>query len=326
MLTNLLQHLDDADRERLLASGTPRELAPGDEIARQGTVGDRLYVVESGELAVIRRVPGNEEELIETASPGTLVGELAVFDRRPRSASLRAQAPSSVRAISLTDFEALAFGDPAGVRILDAVALSLHDRLAVARAAVARRFESASPATWSVTAPIVAPRWEPPPGPGGTSLKELAAFSRLDSADVALLAAEMPQAMLPRNAQFRFSELERPTVVLLRGALSPCLPTTTGEAIALPVVAPGGFVDYSIRRARAGPEPFWRTRSEVLLCRLPARCLEEGTPRAARLLYALCRDLAQGLRSTTGLLMHLGMQWGHARTPTDTVTRLSFQP
>jgi CRP-like cAMP-binding protein len=101
---NLLDELSAEDRERLLAVGRVHETAAGEEIARQGAVGHCLYVVESGALAVVRRVPGDEEEVLETAGPGTLLGELAVLDRRPRSASLRAQRASVVRIVDLHAF------------------------------------------------------------------------------------------------------------------------------------------------------------------------------------------------------------------------------
>ena len=70
---------------------------------------------------------------------------------------------------------------------------------------------------------------------------------------------------------------------------------------------------YALAGGRDGPEPFWRARGDVVLAQLPPRCFEGGTGTSARLLYALCRELAGTLRTTTGLLMHLGMQWRHAR-------------
>ena len=118
----------------LFAAGRKRAVEAGEEVARQGSRGDCLFVVVEGELAVVRALPGDEEKLLASAKPGMLLGEIAVLDRGARSASLRATRRSVLREIGLGAFEALTlYGGDIGHRILRAVAVSVHQRLAATR-------------------------------------------------------------------------------------------------------------------------------------------------------------------------------------------------
>src|SRR5215467_10546970 len=138
---NLLDALSEGDRVCLLAAGRKRAVEAGEEVARQGSRGDCLFVVIEGELAVVRALPGDDEKLLATATPGMLLGEIAVLDRGARSASLRATRNSVLREIGLGAFEALTlYGGDIGWRILRAVAASVHERLAATR-----RIEDAAP-------------------------------------------------------------------------------------------------------------------------------------------------------------------------------------
>jgi len=63
---------------------TEVELAAGTEVMEEGAVEDWLYVVVDGELEVVR------EDRRVVLGPGAVVGELAVLDPMPRSATVRA--------------------------------------------------------------------------------------------------------------------------------------------------------------------------------------------------------------------------------------------
>jgi CRP-like cAMP-binding protein len=310
---NLLDGLSAEDRERLLAVGRLHEASPGEEIARQGAVGNCVYVVESGALAVVRRVPGDEEELLETARAGTLLGELAVLDRRPRSASLRAQDASRIRIIELPAFEALTLhGGACGHRILSAVATSVRRRLESARQAIASRVRGAAAALCSARGPARIPSWSAPATEVAAMLGALPSFSALGGIGIAQSTRLLEAATLPRGVEFELDRrAEDSATILLRGAVSPCLPVGEGLAVSLPVVAPGGFVDYDGVLGPGADAAFWRARSACVVARLPARAFAADARSGPPLLYALCRDMAMTLRATTGLAMHLGMIWDH---------------
>jgi CRP-like cAMP-binding protein len=61
----------------------------GDVIIRQGDVGDCMYVIQDGEVEVILESEG-QEILLQVHGPGSFFGEMAIFDKDVRSATVRA--------------------------------------------------------------------------------------------------------------------------------------------------------------------------------------------------------------------------------------------
>ena len=66
-------------------------LAPGEALFNKGEPGHLMYVVKSGYLQIL---DGNY--VYETVSVGSIVGEMAIVDGSPRSATVRAIQPSTV--------------------------------------------------------------------------------------------------------------------------------------------------------------------------------------------------------------------------------------
>ena len=80
------------------------EFKAGDFIIRQGEMGDRAYILEDGEVEILLKRPGGETQVIGTRGPGALVGEMAIIDDEPRTASIRATSDCTVLEISREDF------------------------------------------------------------------------------------------------------------------------------------------------------------------------------------------------------------------------------
>ena len=61
----------------------------GEAIVQQGEVGDCMYVVQSGKVQVVQSTPIGEQHLayLET---GDFFGEMSVFEKETRSATVRA--------------------------------------------------------------------------------------------------------------------------------------------------------------------------------------------------------------------------------------------
>jgi CRP/FNR family cyclic AMP-dependent transcriptional regulator len=72
-------------------NGEEIRLAPGQILFSKGDVGHETYVVRSGELQIL---DGNR--VFETIGPGGIVGEMALVDGGPRSATVRATSASEV--------------------------------------------------------------------------------------------------------------------------------------------------------------------------------------------------------------------------------------
>jgi hypothetical protein len=70
-------------------------LKQGEILFREGDAPDSMYVVKKGRLVVFKPKGQSEVELAEVG-PGSMIGEMAFFDRKPRSASIRAAVDSEV--------------------------------------------------------------------------------------------------------------------------------------------------------------------------------------------------------------------------------------
>lgn len=75
-----------------------RAYQDGEVLCRQGEPGDCLFVIQEGEFEVVREDDGRET-VIRVAGKDELLGEMAIFDRAPRSATVRARGPG--RALTL---------------------------------------------------------------------------------------------------------------------------------------------------------------------------------------------------------------------------------
>lgn len=62
---------------------------------REGDAPDAMYILKSGELA-ITKTKGTSEIILASLSPGGMVGEMAIFDMKPRSANVKALKDSEV--------------------------------------------------------------------------------------------------------------------------------------------------------------------------------------------------------------------------------------
>jgi CRP/FNR family cyclic AMP-dependent transcriptional regulator len=89
---SLFQGLADEDREALAARLTEKNFKGGDIVFSQGEKGSSMYVVQSGAVQIY--LPSKEKDLppvvLKDLRTGEYFGELAIFDDKPRSASVRA--------------------------------------------------------------------------------------------------------------------------------------------------------------------------------------------------------------------------------------------
>jgi putative ABC transport system ATP-binding protein len=79
-------------------------LGPGDVLFKQGDRGDLVYVVEEGEIEIIRTRDDNTEECVAVVPPGGYFGELGPMFGLQRSATARARGPAALTGYSLRDF------------------------------------------------------------------------------------------------------------------------------------------------------------------------------------------------------------------------------
>jgi CRP-like cAMP-binding protein len=73
-----------------------KSYSDGEEIIRQGNVGESMYVVQSGRVEVIQSTPGGETQHLAFLEAGDFFGEMAIFEKQRRSATVRASGQARV--------------------------------------------------------------------------------------------------------------------------------------------------------------------------------------------------------------------------------------
>lgn len=81
-------------------------LKPGQLLFKAGDKSNGMYIIRRGQLKVFLARDGDEVELANLVEGG-MVGEMALFDQKPRSASVKATHESEVTHISVEDFNTL---------------------------------------------------------------------------------------------------------------------------------------------------------------------------------------------------------------------------
>ncbi len=76
-------------------SGGVKELKDKQFLFREGDPSDAAYVIKSGRI-VITKAKGSSEIVLAELGPGSMLGEMAFFDGKPRSAGARAQGEANV--------------------------------------------------------------------------------------------------------------------------------------------------------------------------------------------------------------------------------------
>src|SRR5262249_22253113 len=89
----------------LFAGAASRHLKAGEALFVAGEPGDGCYRLEQGLLKVVVTSPQDEERILTMLAPGAIVGELAMLDDGPRSASVFAVRDCEVSFISRAAFE-----------------------------------------------------------------------------------------------------------------------------------------------------------------------------------------------------------------------------
>jgi CRP/FNR family cyclic AMP-dependent transcriptional regulator len=61
----------------------------GEVLCREGDKGDHLYIIQRGTVEVVTS-NGDHETSLATLCEGAIIGEMAIFEKEPRSATVRA--------------------------------------------------------------------------------------------------------------------------------------------------------------------------------------------------------------------------------------------
>ena len=79
----------------------------GSTLFREGDDGREMFVVLQGELEVLKRSHRGTEARVALLGPGDWVGDMSIVDVQPRSATVRALAPTRLLRVTASDLDAV---------------------------------------------------------------------------------------------------------------------------------------------------------------------------------------------------------------------------
>ena len=105
------QDLDNKSLEAISNAAVEQTYQPGQLIMRQGDTGVGAFIIRNGKVEIIQERDGKEQRLA-TLGPGDVVGEMALLDEFPRSASVRAIEPTTALGIQRWHFKGILESHP----------------------------------------------------------------------------------------------------------------------------------------------------------------------------------------------------------------------
>jgi CRP-like cAMP-binding protein len=107
----MFSKLSPEDLEQIAEIAQEQFFARGTMICREGDPGSTLFIIVSGSVDVIMAV-GKKENIIASRGPGEFVGEMAILESMPRSATLRANGEVRVLVIEGGSFTSILLDRP----------------------------------------------------------------------------------------------------------------------------------------------------------------------------------------------------------------------
>jgi len=87
--------LENAERTVVLA---------GEMIVREGEVNDSVYLIEAGEVTIIKNFVSANPVVLATLGPGDFFGEMCILETLPRSATAKAAKETTVVSVASSAF------------------------------------------------------------------------------------------------------------------------------------------------------------------------------------------------------------------------------
>lgn len=106
---DLFEGLTDQELEQVARICTERRYHPGEIITKEGAEGNELFIITDGFVEILLgERPTIAARVVVSLGPGQIIGEMALVDQGPRSASVRATSrPTVIQVIQRADLEAL---------------------------------------------------------------------------------------------------------------------------------------------------------------------------------------------------------------------------
>lgn len=104
-----------------------KEYKDGEVIFRQGDTGNCMFIIQDGEVEAVAEADGKELRL-RTMGPNDFFGEMALFEKETRTATIRAIQPTRVLTIDKKNFLGGIHEDPSlAFRIVQTMSHRIRD-------------------------------------------------------------------------------------------------------------------------------------------------------------------------------------------------------
>jgi signal transduction histidine kinase/predicted CoA-binding protein len=113
----LFEGLPDKDLEELCKMVQEVHLPAGQELFKEGSMGDQAYIIEKGQLEILKSTGGRSVQ-IAVRQAGDVIGEMAMLDSAPRTATVRARTDCQLLEISHAHLDHLINISPTAARVL----------------------------------------------------------------------------------------------------------------------------------------------------------------------------------------------------------------
>ncbi|NOR89384.1 MAG: cyclic nucleotide-binding domain-containing protein [Anaerolineales bacterium] len=113
----LFHGLDQEDLDRLSESVEIVTISKGEELFHEGDEGNNAYVIKQGEIEIIKE-SNDREVLLAVQSEGRVIGEMALLESMPRTATARARSNVVLYAIQKKELDQLMNSSPSAMQSL----------------------------------------------------------------------------------------------------------------------------------------------------------------------------------------------------------------
>lgn len=108
----LFKDLADSHLDALSQRLTERRLRKGEVLFRDGDPGDELFLIREGIIVISKPVLGRVEQVLARLGAGEFFGEMALFDRAPRSATVQAEVDAVLLSLDRGNLQELIEASP----------------------------------------------------------------------------------------------------------------------------------------------------------------------------------------------------------------------
>lgn len=127
----MFDRLDEQELKIVAKYMNYRDVEPGEFVFKEGEKGAYMCFVAEGELEVLKKNLEGESVILSTLQTGASIGEMAVIDNFPRSATVRAKNKGTLLTLSRYSFDTiLKQHPPIGIKLFQSLSrlLCLHLR------------------------------------------------------------------------------------------------------------------------------------------------------------------------------------------------------